>query len=165
MTPAWLGWPLTVAFLGVAAHAVTRLSGHDQRARTVAAADALMAVGMAVMCSPVGGPLPMAGWQTLFVLFTAWFAARGDVDYAVAGLAMLYMLTAVPHSPHAMAAAWSPRMAGEAALPLLGWVFVAYFAVQAVRVLPHLASVDRRVTAGCRGVMALGSGGLIVALL
>ncbi|WP_436492711.1 DUF5134 domain-containing protein [Actinokineospora sp. HUAS TT18] len=163
--PDWLGWLLTAAFLGVAAHAVARLAGHDQRVRTVAAADALMATGMAVMCSPVGGPLPMAGWQTVFLLFTVWFAARGEFDHAVAGLAMLYMLTAVPHSAHAMSAAWSPPMAGEAALPLLGWVFVAYFVVQAARIAPQLASVDRRLAAGCRGVMALGTGGVIVALL
>ncbi|MBC6446628.1 DUF5134 domain-containing protein [Actinokineospora xionganensis] len=178
----WLGWTCTAAFLAVAGYAVARLvvacrtPGSTGCHRTVDTAHALMALGMAVMCSPVGGPLPMAGWQTVFLLLTVWFLVRrepvsgwhgGGLHHAVGGLAMLYMLTAVPHSAHAMASAWSPRMAGEqAALPVLGWIFVGYFAVQAARLVRvSLRSDTHRVAAGCQGVMAVGAGGMILAML
>lgn len=178
----WLGWMCTAAFLAVAGYAVARLvtacrsPGSTGCHRAVDTAHVLMALGMAVMCSPVGGPLPMAGWQTVFLLLTAWFLVRREpvagwhgsgLHHAVGGLAMLYMLTAVPHSAHAMASAWSPRMSGDqAALPMVGWVFVAYFAVQAVRLaVVGLRSDTHRVAAGCQGVMAAGTGGLILAML
>ncbi|SDC91664.1 protein of unknown function [Actinokineospora iranica] len=193
--PEWLGWVLTLAFLGIAGYSVARLvaagrfpSGYHGCHRAVDVAHTAMAAGMAVMCSPVGGPLPMAGWQTVFVLVTGWFLASwllagdrpppvgwhgSDLHHAVAGLAMLYMLTAVPHSAHAMSSAWTPGPhTGQAALPLLGWAFVAFFAVQAVRLgqvaLRRSGSgllADARVAAGCQLVMAVGSGYLIAAML
>jgi hypothetical protein len=180
--PTSLGWLLTVALLAVAGYAIAQLAAASRTAavhgcdRPVHTAHAVMALGMAVMCSPVGGPLPMAGWLTVFVLLTAWFLVRrepaaswhgGGVQHAIAGLAMIYMLSAVPHSAHAMSSAWSPRMsAGGAALPLLGWAFVAYFTVQVVRLAPLIARPGSlRIAAACQCVMALGTGGLIAVML
>lgn len=149
---SWLG---TAAFLAVAAYCVARLvaaartpESYPGRHRAVDVAHVLMAVGMAAMLSPVGGPLPMAAWQTVFLLMTAWFAgswwqSRGaerdgwqggwhgnGLHHALAAAAMLYMLTAMPHGGHT-GAPWltgglGPEMSGMA-LPVVGWVLAAYF--------------------------------------
>ncbi|WP_051385785.1 DUF5134 domain-containing protein [Actinokineospora inagensis] len=194
--PTWLGWVLTSAFLVIAGYSVARLvaaarlavPGYGGCHRAVDTAHAAMATGMAVMCSPVGGPLPAAGWQAVFALVTAWFLGssvlnrRGerlrvgwhgpDWQHAVAALGMLYMLTAVPHTSHAMSATWTEPHTGTAAIPALGWAFVGFFLIQAVWLSPVLVSgggtgllADRRVTAGCQVVMALGTGYLIFLML
>ncbi|MGQ0839419.1 DUF5134 domain-containing protein [Actinokineospora sp.] len=196
--PEWLSWVLTAAFLGIAGYCVARLVAagrfpHGYRGchRAVDAGHVVMAVGMAVMCSPVGGPLPMAAWQTVFLLLTALFAGLWrrerrtppvgwhghGLHHAVAGLAMLYMLTAVPHTAQAMSSAWmSGPHTGDAAFPLVGWAFVAYFAVQAARLGPAALRrtettggpailLDGRLAAFCQLVMALGTGYVILALL
>ncbi|MGW5050989.1 DUF5134 domain-containing protein [Actinokineospora sp. NPDC004072] len=142
-----LAWTLVAGFLAVGGYGVARLvaaasrEAYPGRHRAVDVAHVLMGLGMAVMASPVGGPLPMAAWQTAFVLITAWFIgawAHGlrhpvapagwhgsALHHALAALAMLYMLVAVPHSPTAMAAAWTPGPhTGQAAAPLLGWALV-----------------------------------------
>ncbi|PPK64477.1 DUF5134 domain-containing protein [Actinokineospora auranticolor] len=195
--PTWLGWVLTAAFLGIAGYSAARLvaanrrSDYTGRERAVDLAHALMALGMAVMCSPIGGPLPPAGWQAVFALVTAWFLGAallggrggaswhgGDWQHAVAGLAMLYMLTAGSHTAHAMSSAWfEPHFephGNEVALPLLGWLFVAFFAFQALwlgralvagRTADQGILADRRVAAVCQLVMALGTGYLILVML
>ncbi len=191
--PTWTGWLLTAAFLAIAGYSVARLvaagrfpPGYHGCHRAVDLAHATMALGMAVMCSPVGGPLPMAGWQAIFVLVTGWFLASwlrvrapsvgwhgSDLQHAVAGMAMLYMLMAVPHSAQSMSSSWSVGAhSGEAALPLLGWAFVAFFAVQAIRLSPLALRrtgtgllADGRLAAGCQLVMALGTGYVILAML
>lgn len=154
---SWLG---TAAFLAVAGYCVARLVAaartpetYPGRHRAVDVAHVLMAVGMAAMLSPVGGPLPMAAWQTVFLLMTAWFAgswwqSRGaardgwhggwhgnGLHHALAAAAMLYMLTAMPHGGHTgapwLAGGLGPGMAGMA-LPVVGWVLAAYFLASAV---------------------------------
>lgn len=149
----WLRWSATVAFLTIAGYCVARLAaahrapeGYPGRHRAVDLAHVLMGVGMAAMASPVGGPLPPAGWQTVFLLLAVWFAGSwwrarrvvrvetddlgwhaGGLHHAIGALAMLYMLAAMPHAGHDQ----SPWSAGHlepgAALPALGWVLVAYF--------------------------------------
>ncbi|RLK60528.1 DUF5134 domain-containing protein [Actinokineospora cianjurensis] len=193
--PVWLGWLLTAAFLAIAGYGVARLvvaarlpaAGYRGCHRAVDTAHTTMALGMAVMCSPVGGPLPAAGWQAVFTLVTAWFLGatllRGhrapigwhgpDWQHAVAGLGMLYMLLAVPHTAHSMSVSWTGPHTGSAALPALGWAFVAFFAIQAVRLGPAVLRGDRgaglltdgRVAAACQFVMALGTGYVIFVLL
>ncbi len=155
-----LGWAGTAAFVAVAGYCVARLvaaartpEAYPGRHRAVDVAHVLMAVGMAVMSSPVGGPLPMAAWQTVFLLLTAWFAgswwqSRGaahsawhggwhgnGLHHALGAAAMLYMLTAMPHAWHS-GAPWlpgglGPEMTGMA-LPVVGWVLAAYFLTSAV---------------------------------
>lgn len=78
---AWLRWVATAAFLAVAGYCVARLAaaprapaGYPGRHRAVDIAHVLMGIGMAAMASPVGGPLPMAGWQAIFLIMAAWFA-------------------------------------------------------------------------------------------
>jgi hypothetical protein len=198
--PDWLRWTLTALFLAVAAFCVARLTaaGHVPGRyrgchRAVDVGHWIMSIGMAVMCSPVGGPLPVAGWQTLFLLTTLWFAGSwwrqrhaeteeigwhgNHLHHAVAGLAMLYMLTAMPDGAHHAAAPWMPgtHEAGLA-LPLVGWLFAGYFLAHATTLGPRLVRpaapggaplpailTTPRLTASCQVFMALGAGYMLVA--
>jgi hypothetical protein len=131
--------------------------------RALDIAQLLMALGMAVMCSPVGGPVPAVGWQTVFLLMTAWFAGSswyarrtrprvepigwhgGGAHHAAAALAMLYMLSAMPHDAQDMSSAWMGAHRAGLGLPPVGWAFAVYFAGCAVllgRNLLRPAAVD-----------------------
>jgi hypothetical protein len=194
--PVWFRWTLTVLFLAVAAYCVVRLvvarhvpGRYRGCHRALDAAQGMMSLGMAVMCSPVGGPVSLAGWQTVFLVSTVWFAAawwrrpvaepigwHGDFPHhTVAGLAMLYMLTAMPHDTGHTTAPWLPGTHTDLALPLVGWLFAGYFLVHAtvlgprvVRAAPGDARLPvtltaSRLTAACEVFMALGTGYLLVA--
>lgn len=103
-------------------------------------AEVLMVVAMGAMVSPIGGPIPAAGWQAVFALVAAWFAVTavrgrrsGAAHHAICAAAMLYMLTAMPghatgHGP------WltMSRMPGRLAVPALAIIAVGYFAVDAM---------------------------------
>lgn len=160
----WLRWTLTAAFLTVAGYCVVRLvvagrvpAGYRGAHRAVDVAHVLMGLGMAAMVSPVGGPLPIAGWQTVFLLLTAWFAASwwqgrrtgtvpepvgwhgNPLHHAAAGVAMLVMLGAMPHDGAHAAAPWMAAMPdGDAGtlVAVLAWTLAAYFlAAAAVRLV------------------------------
>jgi hypothetical protein len=197
--PAWLRWVFAAAFLAVAGYCVLRLVA-AQRApaayrgchRAVDMAHLLLGAGMAVMCSPVGGPVPAAGWQTVFLLVAAWFLGSalhrvrtgaplepigwhgGGVHHAVAAVAMLYMLTGMPHDTGHMTLPWLTGMSSwDTGIPVVGWLFAAYFAGQAVLLAPRTLRAAAptsvpgilaapRVTAACQVIMAAGMGYLIV---
>jgi hypothetical protein len=192
-------WLATAAFLAVAAYCVARLVAAARAPETyqgchraVDVAHVLMAVGMAAMVSPVGGPLPMAAWQTVFLLMAAWFAGswwrtRGtdtwhggwhgsELHHALAAVAMLYMLTATPHGGHRAAPWLDGGLAGmDMALPAVGWALAAYFLTWTVVLvrwrspagpagLPPLLTAPRTLAA-CQTTMAAGTGGMLVAML
>lgn len=192
----WLRWSSTVAFLAVAGYCVRRLVAAARAPaeyrgchRATDLAHVLMGVGMAVMASPVGGPLPMPAWQTVFLLMTAWFVGtwwqqrgttgwRGGwhgngLHHAVAAAAMLYMLTAMSHTGHNS----SPWLSGDwtagMALPLVGWALVGYFLASAAALLltarvrspEGLPAVLTRGTTACQLTMALGTSTMIAAML
>jgi uncharacterized protein DUF5134 len=175
--PEWLRWLLTGAFLAVSGYCVVRLvaagSGYPGCARAVDLAHVLMGAGMAVMVSPIGGPLPHAGWATVFFLLVVWFVgawlfARGTpvpdwhgstLHHALGAVAMLYMLVASRQDHRDMGTAWSPGHAmSSLALPVIGWVLAGYLLVHAGRIawvaLPRPAL---RRTGACQVVMALGA--------
>jgi hypothetical protein len=155
----------------VAAYCVVRLAAaHRARAdyggchRALDVAHLVMAAGMAVMCSPVGGPVPVAGWQAAFLLLAAWFLGSavyrarpgphetpigwhgGGLHHAIAAAAMLYMLAAVPHDARHMAMPWMDAHPAALGWPVLGWALAAYFAASAVLLGPSL--VRRPVASG-----------------
>jgi fructose-specific phosphotransferase system IIC component len=189
---------LAAAFLAVAGYCVVRLVAAHRAPdryrgchRALDITHLVMGLGMAVMCSPIGGPVPAAGWQTVFLLIAAWFLGTswhrwrtgvraepigwhgGSLHHAVGALAMLYMLSGMPDAHH-MSLAWMPGMAR--ATGLLGWIFAAYFAGYAVLLFSRIRSVASadvpipaillapRITAGCQLIMALGTGYLMVPL-
>lgn len=195
--PSWLRWLLTAAFLAVAGYCVVRLvaahrvPGHYRGChRALDVAHLVMGLGMAVMCSPIGGPVPAVGWQTAFLLIAAWFLGTGwqrrrspmesigwhggALHHAVAAIAMLYMLTALPDEPHHLSVAWMAAMPPPTGV--LAWLFAAYFAGYAVLLATRIGSAPAadlpvpaillapRLTAGCQLVMALGTGYLLVPL-
>lgn len=196
--PDWFRWTLTATFLAVAAYCVARLvmARHVPELyrgchRSTDVAHCLMSAGMGVMCSPVGGPVPVAGWQTVFLLITAWFGWSwyrerhtsvapigwhgSGLHHAVAGLAMVYMLSAMPGDGHHTAAPWVPGMADtDLALPLVAWLFAGYFLVHATLLgsalvrpgpadtrLPAMLTAPR-LTASCQVFMALAATYMLV---
>ena len=195
--PSWLRWTLAAAFLAVAGYCVVRLvvahrvpGRYRGCHRALDVAHLVMGLGMAVMCSPIGGPVPAVGWQTAFLLIAAWFLGSswhhrrspmepigwhgGALHHAVAALAMLYMLTAMPDDAHHMSVAWMGGMPPPSGL--LGWLLAAYFAGYAVVLLVGVraaAAADLpipaillapRITAGCQLIMSVGTGYLLVPL-
>ncbi|HEV2781018.1 MAG TPA: DUF5134 domain-containing protein [Actinophytocola sp.] len=160
--PSWPRWVLAAVFLAVAGYCVVRLVaahrapvGYHGCHRALDVAHLVMGLGMAVMCSPVGGPVPAAGWQTVFVLLAAWFLGSavhrgrtgrraepigwhgGGLHHAIGALAMLYMLGTMPADPLHMATPWMAGMSGAAGLPVLGWLFATYFAGFALLLAPR----------------------------
>lgn len=76
-------WALAVYFGALAVPPALRLvRGHPAAALRCQvnpgdeAADLLMALGMLAMVSPVGAPVPPAGWLAVFALAAAWSAAE-----------------------------------------------------------------------------------------
>jgi hypothetical protein len=197
--PSWVRWLLAAVLLAVAGYCVARLvvaqrvpHGYPACHRAVDVAHLIMALGMAVMVSPVGGPVPAAGWETAFVLIAAWFlgaAARrgamrprpagwpcgwrgGNLHHAAAALAMLYMITAMPADAQHMSTPWmAVQHTGSGPV---GWILAGYFALTAVllghRVLwpapagTGLPAVLRapRVAAGCQVAMAVSTAYMIM---
>lgn len=194
--PSWLRWALAAGFLAVAGYCVVRLvvahrvpAAYRGCHRALDVAHLVMAVGMAVMCSPVGGPLPAAGWQTAFLLIAAWFMGSawhhwrtgihvqpigwhgGTLHHAAAALAMLYMLTVMPADSRHMSLAWMAPTP-VAASPV-GWLLAAYFLAHAALLAPRALLATRadspipgillapRTTAICQLIMAAGTAYLL----
>ena len=82
-----VGWLLTLVFAGLVWPCVSRLVRLDyvrlgRGVRNGDLVELLLVVAMVAMLSPVGGPIPAAGWQAILVLTTGWFAVawwRGRV--------------------------------------------------------------------------------------
>jgi hypothetical protein len=167
--PIWIRWLLTVAFLVAAGYHVRRLAtagrreavdpANPDRERAVDMAHVVMSIGMAVMSSPVGGPLSPASWLTLFCLLGACAAVRwrrsGDAPHlALASVAMVYMLAAGDHSAMEMSGPWAIHTPGLA-LPIIAWVLAGYFVLYAVYTARRPARTPRL-------VMALGMSYMLV---
>jgi hypothetical protein len=162
--PIWIRWLLTAAFLLAAGYYVRRLwlAGRPDSDRAADVSHVVMACGMAVMSSPVGGPLSAASWLTLFLLLGVCAAVRcrsswndGEAPHlALAGIAMAYMLAAGDHSAHEMSGPWAVHTPGLA-LPGVAWVLAACLVLYAV-------FTARRPARTPRLVMALGMSYMLV---
>ncbi len=155
--PDWFRWLLTAMFLAVAAYCLARLvvARHVSPRylgchRANDAAHGIMSLGMAVMSSPAGGPIPVAGWQAMFLVSTTWYLLAwwrqragdsvaepigwhgGGLHHVIAGVAMIYMLAAMSGGGHHMSAPWiSGSHEVELRAPVIGWFLAAYFLVHA----------------------------------
>ncbi|EHR62127.1 DUF5134 domain-containing protein [Saccharomonospora cyanea] len=187
--PTAVAWGATAVFGLLVRPCVSRLVRLDYTrlgpgVRQADLAGLLMAVAMTAMVSPVGFPVPVAGWQALFVVTACWFlvaaareraerrVCRGcDLHHAVSAAAMVYMLAAAPHGD-AGHSVW-PIMVGEDvtggegefAVPAVALACVLYFAVdtamtvrRVVRTRRDGASLPEGVASrfGCRAVMSAG---------
>jgi hypothetical protein len=175
-------WALTVVFAALALPCLLRLVrldyvrlGHGVRNGDLA--ELLLVVAMAAMLSPVGGPIPAAGWQAVLVLTAGWFALAwwrgrrsGCAHHALSAAAMLYMVTAMPHDGM-VHGPWltMSTMDARLAAPLVAVAAAAYFVFDAARtgVLmvrgPVAAAPGHASRAACRVVMGAGMGYLLLA--
>ncbi|WP_236788426.1 DUF5134 domain-containing protein [Amycolatopsis sp. GM8] len=180
--PDAVAWSLTVLFALLAVPSVyrlVRLEVHDPDIRQMDLAEVLTVVAMVAMVSPLGGPIPAAGWQAVLVLMAGWFfvaSLRGRrccaVHHTVCAAAMLYMITAMPrqgmdHGPWLVMS----DMSGRLAWPVLAVIAIGYFAVDAARSgfkairVVHRAPVREVLTARpiYRSAMGLGMAYMLVA--
>ncbi|MFB9926854.1 DUF5134 domain-containing protein [Amycolatopsis halotolerans] len=179
-----LAWLFTALFALLALPCVLRLVKLDyvslgHRVRNGDLAELLLVVAMVAMLSPVGGPIPAAGWQAVLVLTAGWFAfsawrgrAEGHscVHHALSAAAMLYMVTAMPHGgmvhgPWMTMSTMDTRLAW----PVVALGAAAYFAVDAVR-SGVVAMRSRGTTVPghasrtlCRAAMGAGMGVMLLA--
>jgi hypothetical protein len=175
-------WALTAVFAALALPCVLRLVrldyvrlGHGVRHGDLA--ELLLVVAMVAMFSPVGGPIPAAGWQAVLALTAAWFAVAwwrggGCAHHALSAAAMLYMVTAMPHGGM-VHGPWltMSTMDSRLALPLVAVAAAGYFVLDAART-GVLAVRGSAVTAAgpgqasravCRAVMGAGMGYMLLA--
>ncbi|MGW4522579.1 DUF5134 domain-containing protein [Amycolatopsis sp. NPDC004378] len=175
-------WVLTAVFAALALPCVLRLVrldytrlGHGVRHGDLA--ELLLVVAMVAMLSPVGGPIPAAGWQAVLALTAGWFAAAwwrggaGCAHHALSAAAMLYMVTAMPHAgmDHGPWLTMS-TMDDRLALPLVAVLAAGYFVVDAawtgvvvVRGAAVPSGSGQTSRAACRVVMGAGMGYLLLA--
>ncbi|MGW4062284.1 DUF5134 domain-containing protein, partial [Amycolatopsis sp. NPDC004747] len=135
------GWVLTAVFAALVLPCVLRLVRLDyarlgRGVRHGDLAELLLVVAMVAMFSPVGGPIPAAGWQAVLLLTTGWFAVawwrnRTCAHHALSAAAMLYMVTAMPHAGDHGPWLTMPAMDARLALPLVAVVAAGYFVVDA----------------------------------
>jgi uncharacterized protein DUF5134 len=169
--------------------------------RDVDASRCVMSLGMVAMLVPLIDPLPRLYWQVAFGVAAGHIAVRlirrqvrsvpvsarhlgchHELHLVIGGLAMVYMLAVTP-AEHAMTDGMTGMEmaatdAAGVALPVLTWLFIAYFLVFVVRLGARLAmpanAAETEVLAsaalggGTRGVVVsphlLGSSELVMAV-
>lgn len=148
--------------------------------RSVDVSRGVMSLGMVAMLVPWIDPLPRLYWQVLFGVVAAHIAVRlvrrrvrpvpvsrrvlsghHELHLVIGGLAMVYMLAAMP-AGHAMASGTGSMYSTESmdlagvgstglALPALTWAFIAYFLVFAVWLGARLAAPGNTLAQGLTG--------------
>lgn len=146
--PVAVAWTLVVLFTVLVVPSVSRLAHVDPgpvrwAARETDLTELLMALAMAAMVSPLGGPIPAAGWEAVLALATGWFLVAAlrrrrccALHHTIVAAAMLYMIVAMPghhgdHGPWLTMAGMSPA---PLAFPAPAALAAAYFGYDAVRV-------------------------------
>ncbi|SFQ08731.1 protein of unknown function [Amycolatopsis arida] len=200
--PVVVSWLLTGVLLLLALPCLRRLTrpGHGPL-RHEDLAELLLVLAMAAMFSPVGGPIPAAGWQAAFLLLAGrfgwvWAHRRLTTDprpagecghLALSAVAMLYMVTAMPHGTDSTHGPWltMAEPVGPVAWPAVAVAVVGYFTLDAVwsgtRAVRHHRSRppdggrdgtardalarDATARAVSRGVMGLAMGYMLVTAL
>ncbi|WP_326566178.1 DUF5134 domain-containing protein [Amycolatopsis rhabdoformis] len=115
-----VAWLLTAAFAALAWPPLARLSrgavplprpespGHAPVAsaaelpapspsRSDSLAELVLCAAMVAMTSPIGAPIPAAGWQAVLLVTLVWSLVTRRHHHLAATATMLFMLTAMPH--------------------------------------------------------------------
>ncbi|MEV0073410.1 MULTISPECIES: DUF5134 domain-containing protein [unclassified Amycolatopsis] len=66
--------------------------------RADSVAELVLCAAMIAMASPVGAPIPAAGWQAVLLLTLGWSLTTRHLHHVATTATMLFMLTAMPHS-------------------------------------------------------------------
>jgi hypothetical protein len=188
-----VSWALTLVFLVLILPCVLRLVrldyvrlGHATRNGDVA--ELLLVSAMVAMFSPIGGPIPAAGWEAIFLLagswsLVVWWHARSAsgqaaphgrcAHHALSAATMLYMIAAMPRGDmtHGPWLTMSAMGAGSLAWPAVAALAAGYFVLDAAR--SGLLAFRRRLDAEagfasravCRSAMGLGMGYMLVVAL
>jgi len=173
-------WALTAAFAALALPCVLRLVRLDYArlgdgVRHGDLAELLLVVAMVAMVSPIGGPIPAAGWQAVLVLTAGWFTLawwrdRSGAHHALSAAAMFYMVTAMPHAGAHGPWLTMSTMDSRLALPLLAVAAAGDFVVDAARTgvvvlrgTALTAGAGQASRALCRAAMGAGMGYLLLA--
>jgi hypothetical protein len=188
--PVTVAWVATGVLVALVLPCVVRLVRLDyvrlgQAVRAGDVAELLLVLAMIAMVSPVGGPIPAAGWEALLLVTALWLAygrwrstrsgaqaapSGGCGHHAVSAAVMLYMLAAMP-GHGAMAGPWLTMAPGRFALPVVAMLAGVYFLVDAARASARvLRPADGGPSgtasrAACRVVMGLGMGYLLLGAL
>jgi hypothetical protein len=192
--PVAVSWILTAVFLALTWPCVLRLVRLDyvrlgQATRNGDVAELLLLLAMVAMLSPIGGPIPEAGWEAVFLLVSSWFlfawwrdrrtpgpASSQCAHHALSAAAMLYMIAAMPddvtaHGPWLTMSTMDAR--GGVVWPGIAMFSAAFFVIDgvragvvAVRTSPGAtASPGSASRAAYRSIMGLGMGYLLVVAL
>lgn len=189
-------WGLSAVFLTAAVPGVYRLvRGHPGSPlscrvdRAGELAELLVCLGMVAMVSPVGGPIPLAGWRAVFGVAAVWLTAawlaglrwRGGADancrsgrghHAAMAVAMLLML--VPAAGHTarhndpwLTMSGPHALPGPLALLLLGYC-AADLLLCAARMIRHSGPRDPvlfgvRARTATRAAMSAGMAAMVLA--
>jgi hypothetical protein len=188
----WVRWVFAAVFTALTAFYVARLCTprRDPSAwggtahRGVDASRGVMSLGMVAMLVPWVDPLPRLYWQVIFGVAAGHIAVRlirrqvrslpvpspdagghHEVHLAVGGLAMVYMLGAMPAAEHPMIEGMEMAAMGSrglsstgTALPALTWAFIVYFLVFVVRLGARLAIPATTGATETLAIAALGGG-------
>ncbi|WIX81858.1 DUF5134 domain-containing protein [Amycolatopsis carbonis] len=65
--------------------------------RADSVAELVLCAAMIAMTSPVGAPIPAAGWQAVLLLTLGWSLTTRRLHHLAPTATMLFMLTAMPH--------------------------------------------------------------------
>jgi hypothetical protein len=156
---SWVSAALAAVCLAVAGLHVARLGLHAGRFGDVPGgpvgevSHAAMALGMAVMFSPFGDPLPAPVWTVVFVLCGLWFAAAavrarsvgGDAAHHVVGSAAMLFMLLTHHDGADLAAGHAAHHAaggGLGPVPLVAILLAGYFGWHALRCSDALRAAE-----------------------
>ena len=146
--PVVAAWTLIIMLAMLAVPSLSRLVHVDGAhvgwtARETDLTELLMVLAMIAMVSPLGGPIPAAGWQAVLGLTVGWFLVAAvrrrrccAVHHAVVAAAMLYMISAMPEhrGDHGPWLTMSDMGTARLAYPALAVLAVTYFTYDTVRV-------------------------------
>ncbi|MEU4666838.1 DUF5134 domain-containing protein [Amycolatopsis sp. NPDC023774] len=104
--------------------------------RADSVAELVLCAGMIAMTSPVGAPIPAAGWQAVLLLTLGWSLTTRRLHHLATTATMLFMLTAMPH-PADDHGPWltMPAM-GHGWWTPLTFAAAAWFLLEAARLVP-----------------------------
>ncbi|MFI5610757.1 DUF5134 domain-containing protein [Amycolatopsis sp. NPDC051903] len=150
-----MSWLLSAAFAALAWPPLHRLSRFTPGSRADDAVELLLCLAMIAMTSPVGGPVPAAGWEAVLLITLGRSLVSRRLHHTASAATMLFMFTAMPMSMSGEHGPWltMPALTRGWWTPVC-YAAAAWFLYEAARSVP---SWRLDATRGlCRTGMSLG---------